>query len=117
MLANTLTRASTKIAGRNLTSSFASTYQTLPRALEIAARTMASAVPESNALSSKSMVGGYNFASTEYAGCFRDLPKPNTDALRESALQYLDTFDKQKWYDDPVRTCRYIFSRIQNKSV
>lgn len=74
-----------------------------PRAVEIATtsvRTMASAVPDTS--TNGSAVGGYNFASTEYTECFRNLPKPNTDALRSSALKYLQSFDKKKWYDDPV---------------
>jgi hypothetical protein len=64
-------------------------------------RTKASAVPDHNPHRSTS-VGAYNFGSTGYADCFRDLPKPNTDALRAAALAYLEKFDKKKWYDDPV---------------
>ena len=45
-----------------------------------------------------------NFGSTAYASCFHDLPVPNTDALRSGALEYLDSFDPQLWYDDPVTT-------------
>ena len=65
-------------------------------------RTKASAVPDHNPNHGATSVGAYNFASTGYADCFRDLPKPNTDALRASALAYLEKFDKKKWYDDPV---------------
>lgn len=65
-------------------------------------RTKASAVPDHNPNNSATSVGAYNFASTGYADCFRDLPKPNTDALRASALAYLEKFDQKKWYDDPV---------------
>lgn len=65
-------------------------------------RTKASAVPDHNPNHSATSVGAYNFASTGYADCFRDLPKPNTDALRASALAYLEKFDQKKWYDDPV---------------
>ena len=65
-------------------------------------RFKASAVPDLNPNHSAASVGAYNFASTGYADCFRDLPKPNTDALRASALAYLEKFDQKKWYDDPV---------------
>ena len=44
-------------------------------------RTKASAVPDHNPNHGATSVGAYNFASTGYADCFRDLPKPNTDAL------------------------------------
>ena len=63
---------------------------------------MTSAVPTDNAVATPSVTGGYNFASETYNDCFRDLPTPNTEALREAEINYLDTFDKQKWYDDPV---------------
>lgn len=52
----------------------------------------------------KGKAGGYNFASSGYASCFANLPTPDTAALRASALKYLDEFDVQKWYDDPVTT-------------
>ena len=65
-------------------------------------RSKASAVPDHNPNHGATSVGAYNFASTGYADCFRDLPKPNTDALRASALAYLEKFDQKKWYDDPV---------------
>jgi len=83
-------------------SSFASSSIGSATSLQI--RTKASAIPDHNPNHSATSVGAYNFASTGYADCFRDLPKPNTDALRASALAYLERFDQKKWYDDPVST-------------
>lgn len=47
----------------------------------------------------------FHFASSEYAASFVDLPVPDTKAIRASAVQYLDAFDPQSWYNDPVRSC------------
>ena len=44
----------------------------------------------------------FHFASSEYASCFQNLPKPNVPKIRESAIQYLDSFNKNEWYNDPV---------------
>ena len=44
----------------------------------------------------------FNFASTQYASCFQDIPTANVNKLRKDALEYLDTFDHNLWYDDPV---------------
>ena len=88
-------------------SSFASSSISSATSLQMQSqqkRTKASAVPDHNPNHSATSVGAYNFASTGYADCFRDLPKPNTDALRASALAYLEKFDQKKWYDDPVST-------------
>jgi hypothetical protein len=46
----------------------------------------------------------FHFASSEYAASFADLPTPDTKAIRTSAVQYLDAFDPQSWYNDPVRS-------------
>ena len=45
----------------------------------------------------------FHFASSDYAACFLDLPKPDTQAIRASALDYLKIFDRDLWYKDPVR--------------
>jgi hypothetical protein len=45
----------------------------------------------------------FHFASSEYAKCFRDQPEPDVTMLKQSALDFLDTFDKESWYKDPVR--------------
>ena len=45
-----------------------------------------------------------NFASSTYASAFQDLPKPDSLELRTNTLAYLDTFDVQKWSDEPVST-------------
>ncbi|KAL3761781.1 hypothetical protein ACHAWU_001297 [Discostella pseudostelligera] len=44
----------------------------------------------------------YNFASTQYASCFTDIPTADAEKLRKDAVSYLDSFDKQSWYNDPV---------------
>jgi len=44
----------------------------------------------------------FHFASTEYANCFRDLPKPDVKMLKESAVAFLATFDKELWFKDPI---------------
>jgi hypothetical protein len=45
----------------------------------------------------------FHFASSEYAACFQDLPVPDIPKLRKSAVDYIDSFDAQTWYNDPVR--------------
>lgn len=49
----------------------------------------------------------FHFASSDYAKAFQNLPVPDVDGLKLSALQYLDTFNEQSWYDDPVS--RFVF--------
>ncbi|KAL3915797.1 MAG: hypothetical protein SGILL_005477 [Bacillariaceae sp.] len=44
----------------------------------------------------------FHFASSEYAACFQSLPVPDVPKLRSSAIAYLDGFDKQSWYNDPI---------------
>ncbi|MGK3747908.1 MAG: hypothetical protein ACI8RD_000198 [Bacillariaceae sp.] len=44
----------------------------------------------------------FHFASSEYAKCFRDQPEPDVNMLKQSAVDFLDTFDKESWYKDPV---------------
>lgn len=46
----------------------------------------------------------YNFASSAYNGCFAGQPEPDGAALRAGTLAYLEDFDPQSWYDDPVAT-------------
>eukprot|EP00548_Thalassiothrix_antarctica_P011877 CAMPEP_0194159460 /NCGR_PEP_ID=MMETSP0152-20130528/77843_1 /TAXON_ID=1049557 /ORGANISM="Thalassiothrix antarctica, Strain L6-D1" /LENGTH=720 /DNA_ID=CAMNT_0038869029 /DNA_START=127 /DNA_END=2286 /DNA_ORIENTATION=- len=44
-----------------------------------------------------------NFGSTSYAASFENLPVPDVDALRRSALKYLnEDFSKEEWYDNPM---------------
>jgi hypothetical protein len=44
----------------------------------------------------------FHFASSEYAKCFQGLPTPDVPKLRKSAIAYVDSFDKDLWYNDPV---------------
>ena len=44
----------------------------------------------------------FNFGSSQYASCFDEIPTPDVDKLRRDAISYLDSHDKQWWYDDPV---------------
>jgi hypothetical protein len=48
----------------------------------------------------------FHFASEDYEACFQTLPEPDTASLRAAALDYLDSFDPEKWYAEPVRTER-----------
>jgi len=50
----------------------------------------------------KGSVRKFNFASSQYASCFKDLPKPDVAKLRKDAVEYLDSFDGKSWYDDPI---------------
>eukprot|EP00545_Synedropsis_sp_CCMP1620_P006688 CAMPEP_0119013940 /NCGR_PEP_ID=MMETSP1176-20130426/9266_1 /TAXON_ID=265551 /ORGANISM="Synedropsis recta cf, Strain CCMP1620" /LENGTH=731 /DNA_ID=CAMNT_0006967069 /DNA_START=210 /DNA_END=2405 /DNA_ORIENTATION=+ len=43
-----------------------------------------------------------NFGSDSYASAFENLPVPDVQALRQSTLDYLEDFDKQLWYDEPI---------------
>jgi hypothetical protein len=45
----------------------------------------------------------FHFASQDYAACFQTLPEPDTASLRTAALEYLDSFDPDKWHKEPVR--------------
>ena len=44
----------------------------------------------------------FHFGSSEYASCFQGVPQPNVPEIRQSAIDYLETFDPQSWYDEPV---------------
>jgi hypothetical protein len=44
----------------------------------------------------------YNFGSPAYNACFAGQPSPDGARLRADALTYLEGFDPQAWYDDPV---------------
>jgi hypothetical protein len=44
-----------------------------------------------------------HFATSEYAAAFLDVPQPDTQTIRSSAIDYLATFDAELWYNDPVR--------------
>jgi hypothetical protein len=48
----------------------------------------------------------FHFASSDYAACFQNLPKPDVPKIRDSAIQYLESFDENEWYKDPVRSFR-----------
>ena len=46
----------------------------------------------------------YNFASSEYKSYFGGLPVADGVQLRKDTIAYLDKFDQDKWYNDPVTT-------------
>jgi len=46
----------------------------------------------------------FHFGSSDYASCFQGVPQPNVPEIRQSAIDYLETFDPQSWYDYPVST-------------
>ena len=45
----------------------------------------------------------FNFASSQYASCFTEIPTPNVEKFKKDAIKYLDEFDSKAWYNDPVR--------------
>ena len=49
----------------------------------------------------------FHFASQDYVQCFFGLPNPDAGHLRQQSLEYLETFDPQTWYQDPV-SLRYL---------
>lgn len=57
----------------------------------------------------KQRVLSFHFASSEYAASFRDLPQPDIPKLRQSTIEYLDSFDETLWYKDPVRTGSIVY--------
>jgi hypothetical protein len=40
------------------------------------------------------------------------LPQPDIPKLRQSTIEYLDSFDEAQWYKDPVRSIVYCFVRL-----
>jgi hypothetical protein len=46
----------------------------------------------------------YSFATAEYNSAFGSLPEHDTEGLRRETLKYLDSFDAQRWFDDPIQT-------------
>ena len=46
----------------------------------------------------------YNFASSQYLECFGDLPIADGAKLRADTIAYMENFDAQAWYEDPVTT-------------
>ncbi|KAG7356989.1 hypothetical protein IV203_001677 [Nitzschia inconspicua] len=44
----------------------------------------------------------FHFASSEYTRCFQGIPTPDAPKLRTSTIEYLETFDKESWYKDPI---------------
>ena len=45
-----------------------------------------------------------SFATTQYNSAFGDLPAHDSAGLRAATLKYLESFDKQLWFDDPMLT-------------
>lgn len=47
----------------------------------------------------------YNFGSSRYVECFGDYPSvDHMDRLRSETIEYMEKFDPQSWYSDPVCT-------------
>jgi hypothetical protein len=72
------------------------------RRLGASPRLASAAFPHHHLPASNQQVMSFHFASSEYAACFQGLPVPDVPKLRSSAIEYLDGFDKQSWYNDPV---------------
>lgn len=49
-------------------------------------------------------LSSFNFGSPAYAECFDNLPIADVNTLRKSTLDYLERFDRQEWYDNPITT-------------
>ena len=49
-----------------------------------------------------SLISSFTLSLSLDATCFQDMPCPDKVKLRNDAIKYIDTFDKQSWYDDPV---------------
>ncbi|KAL3790421.1 hypothetical protein HJC23_013593 [Cyclotella cryptica] len=48
------------------------------------------------------LVRQFNFASSQYASCFDEIPKPDVEKFKRDAMEYLDRFDAKNWYDDSI---------------
>ncbi|CAB9497364.1 expressed unknown protein [Seminavis robusta] len=59
-----------------------------------------SVVPTMSVMSSTNRQ--FHFGSTDYSRTFRNLPKPDIEALRNSSTEYLQSFDPKLWYDEPI---------------
>lgn len=46
----------------------------------------------------------YNFASTSYNQCFGNWDTVDMDVIRKNSIDYLNNFDHQSWFDDPICT-------------
>jgi hypothetical protein len=46
----------------------------------------------------------FHFGTKEYSACFHGLPVVDTQRLRDSTISYLDSFDAELWYTDPIAT-------------
>mmetsp|Transcript_922 Transcript_922/g.2060 ORF Transcript_922/g.2060 Transcript_922/m.2060 type:complete len:737 (-) Transcript_922:44-2254(-) len=71
-------------------------------ALRAARRPAASKVAAAAAAASSRR--SYTFASKGYVESFANKPPVDYKALRSGAIQYLETFDPQTWFQDPVCT-------------
>ena len=81
--------------------------QRLPRRTRFGSPAVARLVDFDRGVSRKSSMNpgqsaSFHFASSEYDRCFQDLPKPNVGFLKDSSIAFLDGFDKELWYKDPV---------------
>ena len=73
-------------------------------------RTCTAGISIRNGQQQSSSFSSFHFASSEYERCFQDLPKPDVAFLKESSVAFLDAFDQQGWYDDPVsRRCGTVY--------
>jgi len=46
----------------------------------------------------------FHFASKQFAKCLVDLPEPDMVKMRQDAVAFMEAFDSNSWYSDPVRT-------------
>jgi hypothetical protein len=91
-----------------LRTTLASLRTSAPRHRPAAAATTAlswspSAAPVLASFTQKTSRLSFHFASSDYAASFQGVPVPDIPKIRQSAVEYLEQFDPQSWYDDPVR--------------
>eukprot|EP00040_Diaphanoeca_grandis_P031008 m.184694 g.184694 ORF g.184694 m.184694 type:complete len:736 (+) comp32203_c1_seq1:199-2406(+) len=56
-------------------------------------------------IASTVQVRDYNFASSRYVECFGNLPSTDhMDVVRADTISYMQSFDQQSWFNDPVCT-------------
>jgi len=52
----------------------------------------------------RALTRSYNFASSSYDQCFGNWDTADTDEIRKNTIKYLNEFDPNSWYNDPIRT-------------
>jgi hypothetical protein len=90
------------VAARRSVLSFGQRYydKQLLRKWILSPNTSAAAATRSSAMS-------FHFATKDYESCFVNLPQPNSQIIRQDAIEYLQNFDVTMWHKEPVSTTCY----------